>query len=49
MGPAELLLIERWARSTFGSVTHLATATCKDLAHAVPNWTDGEEEEETTG
>lgn len=49
MGSAELSKIERWARSTFGRMTHLSTATCRDLAHAAGDRTDGEEEEETTG
>jgi len=44
--------VERWARSTFGRVTHLSARACKELAKdsaEVQSWGDADEEEETTG
>lgn len=49
LDPAERGKIERWARSTFGRLTHLSATAAKELARAAPRSLDGEEEEETIG
>ena len=45
LGAEERRAVERWARTTFGSMAHVPLTACKRLAQEVPDLFEGAEEE----